>query len=201
MPNLSIIAGHNGAGKSTFGRKLLPIDVQTISIFDGDIFYIQKLKEASVAIKIHKYAVQKANEDTIEQFKKLSSEAISTQTDFAYEGHFSNEDSWDTIRFFKENRYFITMIFLGLKTLELSEKRVTDRVQAKGFFVPSYAIHHNYYGNLKFLNIYYELIDNLTIWETSSGNPNILLHIDNHKKAFQSESLPTWFSEFLPALN
>ena len=44
MPNLYIIAGHNGAGKSTFGRKLLPNQAQNISIFDGDVVYSQKLK-------------------------------------------------------------------------------------------------------------------------------------------------------------
>lgn len=71
MPNLYIIAGHNGAGKSTFGRKLLPVEAQSISIFDGDIVYSQKLKEASLSIKIHKYAAQQANEHTIEQFIRL----------------------------------------------------------------------------------------------------------------------------------
>jgi predicted ABC-type ATPase len=200
MPNLYIIAGHNGAGKSTFGKNLLPQKAQNLTIFDGDLVYNQKLKHLSSYIKVHKYAAQEADEATVEEFERLSKEAIGTQSDFAYEGHFSNENSWDTIRFFKTQGYAISMIFLGLKTLKLSEKRVSDRVQANGFLVPSYAIHHNYFGNLRFLNQNFDMIDNLSIWDTSSGIPEILLVISNHKKEYFASSLPNWFTELLPSL-
>ena len=198
MPNLYIIAGHNGAGKSTFGRKLLPNHAQEISIFDGDIVYSQKLKEAVKTIKVHKYAVQQADEDTVEEFAKLSNQAIENQADFAYEGHFSNESSWGTITHFREKGYTINMIFLGLSNLELSIDRVNWRVGKGGFLVPTYAIHHNYFGNLRFLNQNYEMIDNLNIWDTSSGIPVILLVIANHQKEYLSPSIPQWFSEHLP---
>ncbi|MEA5460195.1 zeta toxin family protein [Arcicella sp. LKC2W] len=200
MPNLYIIAGHNGAGKSTFGRKLLPSSAQNLPIFDGDIIFSQKLKLVKESINVHKYAIQQAEEETVITFKQLSSEAITLQNDFAYEGHFSNANSWDTIVHFKENGYTINMIFLGLVTLKLSEKRVKDRVQGNGFLVPSYAIYHNYFGNLRFLNQKFHLIDNLHIWDTSSGIPQILLVTSNHQKLYISDSLPKWFSDFLPAL-
>ena len=93
MPNLYIIAGHNGAGKSTFGKNLLPQNAQNLTIFDGDLIYTQKLKYFSSYIKVHKYAAQEANDATVEEFEILSKEAITTQSDFAYEGHFSNENS------------------------------------------------------------------------------------------------------------
>jgi predicted ABC-type ATPase len=92
------------------------------------------------------------------------------------------------------------MIFLGLKTLKLSEIRVSDRVQANGFLVPPYAIHHNYFGNLRFLNQNFDMIDNLSIWDSSSGIPEILLVISNHEKEYLASSLPNWFTELLPSL-
>jgi predicted ABC-type ATPase len=200
MPNLYIIAGHNGAGKSTFGKNLLPQNAQNLTIFDGDVVFSQKLKHFASYIKVHKYAVQEADEATIEEFEMLSKEAIATQSDFAYEGHFSNENSWDTIRFFKKQGYSISMIFLGLQRLDLSEDRVGIRVFKGGFLVPTYAIHHNYYGNLKFLNIHHNLIDILSIWDSSSGNPQILLVINNSQKEYQSPQLPDWVTEFLSDL-
>lgn len=200
MPNLFIITGHNGAGKSTFGKNLLPLSAQNLTIFDGDLVYSQKLKFFSSYIKVHKYAAQEADEATVEEFEKLSKEAIASQSDFAYEGHFSNENSWDTIRFFKKQEYDISMIFLGLERLDLSEDRVGIRVFKGGFLVPAYAIHFNYYGNLKFLNIHHDLIDNLSIWDSSYGNPQILMVINNHHKEYQSSLLPNWFTEFLPHL-
>ena len=200
MPNLFIIAGHNGAGKSTFGKELLPQNAQNLTIFDGDLVFSQKLKFFSSYIKVHKYAAQEADEATVEEFEKLSKEAIATQSDFAYEGHFSNENSWETIRYFRKQGYTISMIFLGLERLDLSEDRVGIRVFKGGFSVPTYAIHHNYYGNLKFLNIHYDLIDNLSIWDSSSGIPQILLVMNTNTKAYQSPQLPNWFTEFLPDL-
>jgi predicted ABC-type ATPase len=200
MPNLYIIAGHNGAGKSTSGRELLPNQAQNLSIFDGDVVYSQKLKEAYLTIKVHKYAVQQADEETVEEFARLTNEAIENQNDFAYEGHFSNESSWITIRTFRDKGYVINMVFLGLENLELSIDRVNWRVKKGGFLVPTYAIHHNYFGNLRFLNQNFDMLDNLTIWDTSSGVPEILLVISNHQKEYLSSSLPNWFSEFLPSL-
>ncbi len=200
MPNLYIIAGHNGAGKSTFGKNLLPKNAQNLTIFDGDLVFSQKLKFFSSYIKVHKYAAQEADEATVEEFEKLSKETIATQSDFAYEGHFSNENSWETIRYFRKQGYTISMIFLGLERLDLSEDRVGIRVFKGGFLVPTYAIHHNYYGNLKFLNIHYDLIDNLSIWDSSSGIPQILLVMNTNTKAYQSPQLPNWFTEFLPDL-
>ena len=90
------------------------------------------------------------------------------------------------------------MIFLGLSNLELSIDRVNWRVGKGGFLVPTYAIHHNYFGNLRFLNQNYEMIDNLNIWDTSSGIPAILLVILNHQKQYLSPSMPQWFTEHLP---
>jgi predicted ABC-type ATPase len=200
MPSLYIIAGHNGSGKSTFGKNLLPQNAQNLTMFDGDLVFSQKLKHFSSYIKVHKYAVQEADDATVEEFERLSKEAIATQSDFAYEGHFSNENSWDTIRFFRRQGYTISMIFLGLERLDLSEERVSIRVFKGGFLVPTYAIHHNYYGNLKFLNIHHDLIDNLSIWDSSFGTPQILMVINNHKKEYQSTELPHWFTEFLSDL-
>jgi len=36
-PKIFIITGSNGAGKSTYKQALLPIEFNTLEIFDGDI--------------------------------------------------------------------------------------------------------------------------------------------------------------------
>ena len=46
MPELHIITGSNGAGKSTVGPEYLPQHIQnTCTIFDGDKLFIQKRNE------------------------------------------------------------------------------------------------------------------------------------------------------------
>ena len=39
MPNLFLIAGHNGAGKSSYGKNFLPEKAQQLLVFDGDLMY------------------------------------------------------------------------------------------------------------------------------------------------------------------
>jgi hypothetical protein len=40
----------------------------------------------------------------------------------------------------------------------------------------------------------------LSIWDSSSGIPQILMVINSSKKEYQSTELPNWFTEFLPDL-
>ncbi|MDB5147657.1 MAG: hypothetical protein JWQ57_1677 [Mucilaginibacter sp.] len=51
MPNLYIITGSNGAGKSTAGQDYLPEEIlQHYTVFDGDLLYTRKLNELFLAI-------------------------------------------------------------------------------------------------------------------------------------------------------
>lgn len=45
MPNLHIITGSNGAGKSSVGPSYLPDEIQlSCSVFDGDKLFMEKRK-------------------------------------------------------------------------------------------------------------------------------------------------------------
>jgi len=55
MPELYIITGSNGAGKSSIGPDYLPAHIrQQGPIFDGDKLFIEKRKELWRTIKSHK---------------------------------------------------------------------------------------------------------------------------------------------------
>jgi hypothetical protein len=55
MPELFIITGSNGAGKSSIGREYLSARIrQQGPIFDGDKLFIEKRKELWRSIKSHK---------------------------------------------------------------------------------------------------------------------------------------------------
>ncbi|WP_257670818.1 hypothetical protein [Parapedobacter tibetensis] len=46
MPDLYIITGSNGAGKSSIDPEYLPPNIQhQYSVFDGDLLFVQKRRE------------------------------------------------------------------------------------------------------------------------------------------------------------
>jgi predicted ABC-type ATPase len=178
VPNLYIITGSNGAGKSSIGPDYLPYDIRNNNIvFDGDLLYTKKLKELFPAkTKSPKYARKDALEYVVDLFEHQREEALATMSDYVYEGHFTNDETWTTPKRFKEAGYTTHLIFLGLANPYESQLRVTERVTTGGHYVERNTIEANFYGNLEKLNIYYSLIDNLTIIDTSNVTHKILFN-------------------------
>jgi predicted ABC-type ATPase len=87
MPELYIITGSNGAGKSTVGTTYLPIHIQqNCSVFDGDKLFMDKQRELwKSGIKAIKEAKKMAFAFVEECFDKLVEESLSGRSDFAYE--------------------------------------------------------------------------------------------------------------------
>ena len=200
MPKLFIIAGQNGAGKSSYGKNLLPNSAQYLPIFDGNKVFAKKRDELFKSIKVAKYARQEANEFTNAEFIRLSGQAIANHEDFAYEGHFSSEGPWETIRKFRGVGYETTMVFLGLENVVLSENRVRKRVEKGGFQVSAIEIHYNYYGNLQFLNRYADLLDNLILFDASASPLSVVAHVSKGQSLYQIATPPVWFEKYLPNL-
>lgn len=88
-PNLFIITGSNGAGKSTYKQTLLPPEYSHLDIFDGDIFYTQKSTEFYKINKSSKESRKLAEEALEEEFLRLVDLSITKKSSFAYEGHFT----------------------------------------------------------------------------------------------------------------
>ncbi|WP_081659225.1 zeta toxin family protein [Pedobacter glucosidilyticus] len=124
------------------------------------------------------------------------------KTDFVYEGHFTNDATWDIPKRFKNEGYQIHMIFLGLKNQNLSQLRVTDRVSEGGHYVNKSTIDANFTGNLEKLDKYFSLMDELIIIDSSEIDHKLLLSLQYHKitYAVNKEELPLWFIQYLPQI-
>src|SRR5579872_5788500 len=117
MPELYILTGSNGAGKSTVGPDYLPLNIQqNFPVFDGDKLFMQKRSEFWISgIKSHKECKKLAFEFVEQTFESLVDTALKNKTNFVYEGHFTNEATWDIPRKFKNAGYSINLIFFGLR--------------------------------------------------------------------------------------
>lgn len=203
MPQLYIITGSNGAGKSTIGPDYLPAHIQKNSIFDGDKLFMTKRSEFwKAGIKSHKECKKLAMEFVENTFDDLVENALTHHTDFTYEGHFTNEATWDIPKRFKAAGYTIHLIFFGVADTDLSELRVVARSKEGGHYVDPMTVAANFYGNLEKLNIHYAMFDSLLIIDTSEVDHHLLAVFEKAIpiSAVSSDRLPAWFKSNLPAL-
>lgn len=199
MPELIIITGSNGAGKSSIGPDYVPIKLRN-SIFDGDKLFVEKRKEIwTSGIRSQKECRNRAFEIVVDTFEKLVEDSINKNVDFVYEGHFTNEATWDVPRKFKAAGYKIHLIFFGLTDVLLSETRVIGRTLEGGHYVDPITVQSNFYGNLEKVDKYYSLFDSVRIFDTS-GVEHLELAIFKNGvpySAISSKELPKWFTENL----
>jgi predicted ABC-type ATPase len=201
VPELYIITGSNGAGKSSVGPEYLPPHIKaTCVLFDGDKLTLQKVRELK---EHHKYGHKDAKEiaeDWIGQhFNTTAEDHLKNNSHFAYEGHFREESSWKVIERFKKAGYKIHMIFLGLINIERSQMRVLERAIGGGHNVSFAEIDLNYQGNLIQLDHHYKLLDSLRIIDTSETVPKLLAEISKSKVShcLPITEQPDWFTNYL----
>ncbi|HEX5149857.1 MAG TPA: zeta toxin family protein [Parafilimonas sp.] len=202
MPELYIITGSNGAGKSTIGPFYLPEHIRLQNtVFDGDKLFMQKQGELwRSGIRAHKEARKLAFEFVENTFNSLVETALNNNTDFVYEGHFTNDTTWDIPKRFKANGYVIHLIFLGLANTALSELRVLARTKEGGHYVDPFTIADNFYGNLEKLNLYYRIFDSVNVINTSEIEHILLATFNNGvvQYAVPATELPEWFIRNMP---
>lgn len=204
MPELYIITGSNGAGKSTVGFTYLPENIRNnYTVFDGDKLFAQKRKELYPnPIPVFKEAGRIAGEWLNEHFIESVNDALSMKDHFVYEGHFRDDSSWEIPKKFKKQSYSINLIFLGLSDQGLSESRVIKRTEFGGHYVPPAEIDLNFRGNLIMLDKYFDIIHDLKIIDSSESEHLPLLYLLNGKvkDSVSVDDLPQWFKAFLPSL-
>lgn len=204
MPSLYIITGSNGAGKSTVGPDYLPEQIRMNNdVFDGDLLFMKKRSELyQSGIRSHKECKKLAFEWITEHFEALVNGAIAQNTNFVYEGHFTNDATWDIPKRFKEAGYGIHLIFLGVTSPGVSGQRVLARTKEGGHYVDPDTILSNFTGNLEKLDQYYEMFDTVQIMDTTEIEHQLLVVFEDNAPVFarSNGSLPEWFTTYLPQI-
>jgi predicted ABC-type ATPase len=200
-PQLFIITGSNGAGKSTYKQALLPAEFGDLEIFDGDIFYTRKSSEFYKINKSSKESRKLAEEALEEEFLRLVELSIHQKSNFAYEGHFTGSGAWNIPKRFKQEGFEIHLIFCGLNSPVRSIQRVEMRVKKGGFHVTPLAIENNYYGNMEMLDRNFQMFNSDELIDTS----NIIIPIGKLEfgipvSVIPSDQIPKWLKIGMPVI-
>ncbi|WP_291926532.1 zeta toxin family protein [Chitinophaga sp.] len=160
MPQLYIIAGCNGAGKTTASYTLLPEMLDCKEFVNADVIAaeISPGNPESVAFEAGRKMLQKIHQ------------LINERSDFAFETTLATRSYASLIKNATAKGYEIILLYYWLKSPEFAKKRVAARVAEGGHNIPADVIKRRYYRGINnLINLYIPIchhwivIDNMNI--------------------------------------
>jgi predicted ABC-type ATPase len=159
MPNLYIISGCNGAGKTTASYTVLPEILECKEFVNAD-----EIARGISPFQPERVAIQ-AGRLMLNRIASLMEKRV----DFAFETTLATKSYVNLIRKAKENSYFVTLVFFWLNSPELALERVRLRVQSGGHNIPQKVVYRRYHAGLKNFNkLYRPIADYWMIFDNSS---------------------------------
>ncbi len=194
MPSLIIIAGCNGAGKSTFASSFLP---EGLTSFDYDKLQIENynsLPDSELREEI-------AKNQTTKDFESAIHKALSNKMDFCYETNFDSIPLYWSQKF-KEEGYVINLIFFCIENQEIARHRIQVRTEFKGHFVDNNTIDLKWKAGYKNLNLNFQFFDNVLFVDNSTQNDvyTNILQIEKGEIIVMTEKIPDYFEHRLPGI-
>ncbi|SMG67229.1 [weak similarity to] Zeta toxin, partial [methanotrophic bacterial endosymbiont of Bathymodiolus sp.] len=187
---LWLLAGGNGAGKSTFYRtrlKKLGIPFVNADVIAKEIFPDATEKNSYLAAKI-----------TAEIRNKLLQEG----RNFCFETVFSHPSKIDFVAHAKALGYQIILVFIHLEPTALNKARVKQRTEEGGHTVPEDKIENRIPRLLEYIKIVLPLCDQVRALDNSSAtNPFVpvftLYNGVDQKIMTHLSPLPEWANKLL----
>ncbi len=168
---LWIIAGINGAGKTSFANKYLR---GKIAIINPDEIAIQ---ENIPPIQAGKIALQ------------MRKTFIKQQNSFAIETTLSGINEINLVKTCKQQGYKINLVYLYLSSTNLANSRVMQRVENFGHDIPYQDIQRRYPKSLKNLSLILQYVDRLFILDNSNQKTQLLCSKANDEIKYTSPNL------------
>ena len=163
--NLYIIAGCNGAGKTTASFTILPdiLDCKEFVNADEIAKGLSPFQPEKVAFEAGRIMLNRIDE------------LFKNQENFAFETTLATKTYRQKVKFAKENNYNTTLLFFWLRNSNLAKERVKTRVKEGGHNIPNDIIERRYMNGIKNLfDIYLEIVDQVLIFDNSEGKPILI---------------------------
>ena len=158
--DLYIIAGCNGAGKTTASFTILPeiLDCKEFVNADEIAKGLSPFQPDRVSIEAGRIMLNRINE------------LLNENESFAFETTLSTRSYMPKIVKAKENGYKITLLFFWLSSTELAKERVLTRVKEGGHNIEFDVIVRRYYKGINNLfELYLPIVDEAQIFDNSEG--------------------------------
>jgi predicted ABC-type ATPase len=181
MPNLYIIAGCNGAGKTTASLTILPeiLDCREFVNADMIAYGLSPLNVKGVALQ--------AGRMMLSRIKELLQE----EKDFAFETTLATRSYVNLVRQAKAKGYEITLLYFWLHSPQQAKERVAERVAKGGHNIEDEVVERRYYRGIRnFFKLYSPVSDNWMLIDNTSSEPVLLAK--GHQESIVVEVPELW---------
>lgn len=158
MPEAIVIGGANGAGKSTFARYVLPVEMPFLNA-----------DEIAKTLPID-FAGNRERESGRQLLGRMDDLAAASRS-FAVETTLSGRSLAPRLRALQEGGYAVVLIFVWGPSPELSVERVAGRVRSGGHDIPESTIHRRHAAGLyNLVHTYLPIADSWHIFSNFDTN-------------------------------
>lgn len=157
-PTLYIIAGCNGAGKTTASMSVLPevLDCREFVNADEIAKGLSPFKPEEVAIEAGKLMLQRI--DIL----------LNQHVTFAIETTLATKSYKNLVESAKASGYQVILLFFWLSSPEMAEMRVAQRVASGGHSIPKDVIHRRYWAGLRNLfELFVPIVDRWSLYDNT----------------------------------
>lgn len=158
-PNLYIIAGCNGAGKTTASMTVLPEVLQCEEFVNADEIAkgLSPFHPEEMAIEAGKLMLKRIDF------------LLSQRKSFAIETTLATRSYKTLVERARKSGYIVTLLFFWLPSPEMAEMRVASRVASGGHNIPTDVIHRRYWlGIQNLFDIFVPIVNNWSMYENSN---------------------------------
>ena len=166
-----IIAGCNGAGKTTASFTLLPQILKCKEFVNADEIAkgLSPFQPEKVAFAAGRLMLNRIDELVIQKIN------------FAFETTLATKSYKNKILFAKQRGYHIILLFYWLSDSELAIKRVKQRVKEGGHNIESEVIKRRYLNGIRnFFDIYLEIVDEILLFDNSDNKLDLIAEKKNN---------------------
>jgi predicted ABC-type ATPase len=163
-PRLYIIAGCNGAGKTTASFSVLPQILQCQEFVNADEIArgLSPFHPEDVAVEAGRLMLQRIDY------------LLSKHSSFAIETTLATRSYHRLVARAQQQGYKVVLLFFWLESPQMAERRVAERVSEGGHNIPTDVIHRRYWLGLDNLfNIYMPIVDAWTLYD-NNGNTTLI---------------------------
>ena len=172
LPKLYIIAGCNGAGKTTASFTILPEVLGCKEFINADEIAkgLSPFQPESVAVQAGRIMLARMDE------------LLQKGETFAFETTLATKSYKQKIEWAQANGYEVTLLFFWLDSPNMAKKRVAQRVAEGGHSIPSETIERRYHNGITNLfAIYIDMVDICYIFDNSEGRKELIAQKERHK--------------------
>ena len=163
--DLYIIAGCNGAGKTTASFTILPESLNCKEFVNADEIAkgLSPFQPEKVSIEAGRIMLERIND------------LLNSQENFAFETTLATKSYRSKIFLAREKGYNVTLLFFWLRNADLAIERVRIRVIEGGHHIEPEVIRRRYKNGIKNLfEIYLPIVDEIMIFDNSEGKHDLI---------------------------